>query len=161
MTTYSITDEIQRLRTAATRVLGILDDPEGDPRALQGALSGLYEAVRGPVAEGDGGLDPARHYLSQQKYVGKQAVPIALDQRAADVRERLREDRGLDEGGDGTANVLLTELQAMAVGGLLLELAERLRPGAAFGPSREGEELAAVVTELAHTVLDQTFVGRR
>jgi hypothetical protein len=55
--------------------------------------------------------------------------------------------------------VVITELRAMIIAGLLEELAARLSPGTAFGPGRSGEELARLATDLAKELLDQTFVG--
>ncbi|GAA5107924.1 hypothetical protein [Nocardia iowensis] len=161
-------EQYDRLRNAAAHVLTVLDDPESEPDTVRAALTELHQAVRGQrgSAQTETGLpaqDPAAHLLSRLAYAGKVARPITLDEQAANFGQQLAAAQQMDEPGpsDPDRDVRLTELRAMIVGGLLQELAARLRPGAAFGPSREGEQLAAAVTELAAAVLDRTFVGRR
>ncbi|WP_378740473.1 hypothetical protein [Nocardia brasiliensis] len=161
-------ERYNRLRDAAARVLAVLDDPESNPETLRGALSELHRAVRGepssvPTDHPLSAPDPAMHLLSRLSYTGKIAHPIPLDEQAGHLRDRLLGAPQLPDAGprDPDRDVRLTELRAMIVGGLLRELAARLRPGAAFGPSRDGEQLAAAVAELAAAVLDRTFVGRR
>ncbi|MDS1272715.1 hypothetical protein RIF23_20760, partial [Lipingzhangella sp. LS1_29] len=88
-----------------------------------------------------------------------------LPQRAADLRRRLDNDRSLADGGEPgdpdveSVNVVITELRAMVTAGLLDELAARLSPGAAFGPSRDGEPLAEVARALSKELRSQTFLG--
>lgn len=166
---FNMTERYERLRNAAVGVLAVLDDPAGNPQTLHSALTVLHEAVRGesadipPTSDCQTAPDPALHMISGLAYTGRVGRPIALDEEASSVRRQLDNDRGVDDitYNGPERNVHLTELRAMLVGGLLHELAARLRPGADFGPSREGEELAAVATGLSWTVLDQTFVGRR
>jgi hypothetical protein len=87
--------------------------------------------------------------------------PVSLDDEADELRRQLAAYRTVAVAYGDSADVVLTELSGMIVGGLLQSLAARLAPGPAFGPGPHGEALAALVTELSGEILDQTFVGRQ
>lgn len=108
-------------------------------------------------------VDPNRHFLSLRDFRGKVGHPITLDEQALRWRERLAADRDREEqrAGELDRDVHLTELRGMVIGTLLRELAARLEPGAAFGPTDQGTALASLARDLADEVLDQTFVGRQ
>ncbi|MFE4455835.1 hypothetical protein ACFROC_00625 [Nocardia tengchongensis] len=168
VTENELTERYGRLHAACTAVLAVLDDPAGDPEVLRGRLADLHEAIldkhNAPsLSRPNLEQDPIRHYLTLPRYEGTTPHPFTLDERAAALRAALAKGRRVEEANPdiGDVNAELTEPQGIATGGLLLELAARLSPGAAFGPSRDGEQLAEVVTSLAWTVLDQTFVGRQ
>ncbi|TQE27066.1 hypothetical protein SipoB123_12910 [Streptomyces ipomoeae] len=154
-----------QLRDAAIGVLDAVSELETPSPRLDAALRDLRAALSGgapPESAPEPAVpDPFEHALAARRYVGRRAEPISLPQRAAELRRRLDEDRGLDERplGEPERNVVVTELRAMIVAGLLEELAARLSPGAAFGPGRSGEELAGLATELAKELLAQTFLG--
>ncbi|MFF3244274.1 hypothetical protein ACFYWY_11185 [Streptomyces sp. NPDC002870] len=154
-----------RLRDAAIEVLDAMPAVENSSARRDVALRNLRAVLSGDTlrqsATERGALDPFEHSLAARLYVGRRAEPIPLPQRAADLRRRLDRDRGLDERlpGEPTRNVVITELRAMIVASLLEELAARLSPGTAFGPGRNGEELARLATDLAKELLDQTFLG--
>lgn len=158
--------EHARLRDAAIGVLDTMPDVENPPATVVATLRRLRTVLSGDTPRQSdterGALDPFEYSLTAKRYVDRQAEPIALPQRAADLRRRLAGDRRLDEPllpGRPPRNVVITELRAMIVAGLLQELAARLSPGAAFGPGRSGVELASLATDLAKELLDQTFVG--
>ncbi|KLL09754.1 hypothetical protein BL254_19875 [Protofrankia sp. BMG5.30] len=157
--------EYTRLRNAAIGVLDAMSDAENPSARVDVALRNLRAVLSGDTPRQSdterGALDPFEHSLAARLYVGRQAEPIPLPQRAADLRRRLAGDRGLDERlpGELSRNVVITELRAMIVASLLKELAARLSPGAAFGPGQSGDELARLATDLAKELLDQTFVG--
>jgi hypothetical protein len=157
--------EHTRLREAAIEVLDTMPDVRNPSARIDAALRDLHAALRGDAPSRSGterpALDPFEHSLAARRYVGRQGEPIPLLQRAADLRRRLEGDRALDHRlpGEPSRNVVITELRAMVVAGLLEELAARLSAGAAFGPGRAGEELARLATDLAGELLDQTFVS--
>ncbi|WP_063038913.1 hypothetical protein [Nocardia pseudovaccinii] len=158
----------EELRDVAIRLLDVLDDAEGNPQMLRSALEAMHQAVRGdgPPETPDTGdpiRDPARHLLTRFDYTQGTKTPVTLDEEAANIRRELAGDRAIDDRppGEPDREVRLTELRGMIIGGLLRELAARLSRGSAFGPSRAGEELAQVATDLSWEVLDQTFVGRQ
>lgn len=165
MTDDSIRTEYARLRDAAIGVLDAMPEVNGSPERVDAALRDLRSALAGgtptPLDPEGGTPDPFEHSLAVKRYVGRRAEPIPLPERAADLRRRLDGDRGPQarpsEGPSG--DVVVTELRAMIVAGLLEELAARLSPGTAFGPGRNGEALAQIATDLAKELLDQTFVG--
>ncbi|QIS17791.1 hypothetical protein [Nocardia terpenica] len=145
-----------RLRDTAIRVLDALGTAEADPETLRNALVDLHLTVDDSPAVTPfphAPQDPARHLRSRLKYEGDAATPVPLEEEATDLNRQLAADRG-------ERGVRLTELQGMIIGNLLQELAARVRPGAAFGPSRHGESLAETATDLSWRLLDQTFVGR-
>ncbi|MCQ4043281.1 hypothetical protein ACFOSC_01080 [Streptantibioticus rubrisoli] len=158
-------DEYAQLRNAAIRLLDAMSDLESPSQQVDAAFQDLRAALSGDTSRRSGteygALDPFQHALAARRYAGQRAQPIPLPQRATELRRRLDGDRGLDERqpGEPSRNVVITELRAMIVAGLLEELAARLSPGAAFGPGRSGEELARLATDLAKELLDQTFVG--
>ncbi|GGO98547.1 hypothetical protein GCM10012280_62940 [Wenjunlia tyrosinilytica] len=153
-----------RLRDAVIGVLDTMPEVENSSAQVDVALRNLRAALMGDTLRQPdmrGVLDPFEYSLAARLYVDRRGEPIPLPQRAADLRRRLDRDRGLDERrlGEPSRNVVITELRAMIVAGLLEELAARLSPGVAFGPGRSGEELARVAADLAKELLDQTFVG--
>jgi hypothetical protein len=157
--------EYARLRDATIGVLDAMPDVQNPSPRVDLALRNLRAVLSGDTPRQSdterGVLNPFEHSLAARRYVGRRAEPVPLPQRAADLRRRLVRDRGLDERlpGEPSRNVVITELRAMIVAGLLEELAARLSPGAAFGPGRSGEELARLAKDLAKELLDQTFVG--
>ncbi|TDC73670.1 hypothetical protein [Actinomadura sp. 7K507] len=158
--------EYTRLREAAILVLDALPDAEDRPTQVDGALRSLRAVLSGDVSmqsdTGAGTLDPFEQMLTVRRYTGRRAEPVSLPQQAADLRRQLDGDRALDERlpGEPSRNVVVTELRAMIVASLLEELAARLSPGVAFGPGRNGEELAQLAVDLAKELLDQTFLGQ-
>ncbi|NUS43771.1 MAG: hypothetical protein HOQ24_08810 [Mycobacteriaceae bacterium] len=163
-----MTDDLElrhrRLREAAIAVLNAAGDASDCPPEAASALAQLRHAVLGAVEDAPpeiGVADPAEHVVSRYKYQGKARFPVGLDEEAEGIRRQLAADRTVEAAGSTSDNVVLTELRGMIVGGLLRELAARLEPGAAFGPSAHGAALAAVVTDLSWELLDQTFVGRQ
>ncbi|MEU6183194.1 hypothetical protein [Streptomyces coeruleorubidus] len=161
----SIRAEYAQLRNAAVRLLDVLPDSKSPSQPVDDALRYLRAVLSGDTPQQPGSenaaLDPFEHSLTARRYEGRRAHPISLSQQAVELRRRLDADRGLDERqpGESSRNVVITELRAMIVAGLLEELAARLSPGAAFGPGRSGEELAHLATDLAKELLNQTFVG--
>ncbi|GAA5107937.1 hypothetical protein [Nocardia iowensis] len=162
------TAQYELLRETAIRVLDAIGNAQEEPEALRNALVDLHLTVAGdaPITTSaelpHPTLDPERHLRSRFNYVDSTAHPVPLVEEAAEIRRELAEDRGRDDHspGDPERNVHFTGLEAMIIGGMLQELAARLQPGDAFGPSNNGAELAAVATDLAWELLDQTFVGR-
>ncbi|MEV5950354.1 hypothetical protein [Streptomyces sp. NPDC051993] len=157
--------EYAHLRDAAIGVLDTMPDLGNLPPQVDTALRDLAAALRGgtlqrPEAE-QLASDPFEHLLTARRYTGQQAQPIPLSQWAAELRDQLGEDRdpGESQVGEPSGNVVITELRAMIVAGLLEELAARLSPGAAFGPGRNGENLAHLAKDLAKEMLSSTFVG--
>lgn len=157
--------EYARLRDAAVGVLDAMPDVEILSAQVDVALRNLRAVVSGdpplPSDTEHGALDPFDHWLTARLYVGRRAEPIPLAKRATDLRRRLDGDRDLNERqpGEPSRNVVITELRAMIIASMLEELAARLSPGAAFGPGRNGEELARLATDLAKGLLEQTFVA--
>jgi hypothetical protein len=157
--------EYARLRNAAIGVLDAMPDVRNPSARVESALWNLRAVLSGdmprwPDTEREL-LDPFEHSLTVRRYTDQHAQPMPLPERAADLRRRLDADRGVDEQPprDPPHNVIITELRAMIIADLLEELAARLSPGAAFGPSQRGEALACFATDLAVELLDQTFVG--
>ncbi|MCX4732729.1 hypothetical protein [Streptomyces sp. NBC_01363] len=154
-----------QLKTAALRLLDVVSDLENPSQQVDVAIRNLRALLSNDTlqqsGEKCGGPDPFEHALAARRYADQQAQPISLSQRAAELRHRLDGDRDLDkrQRGEPSRNVVITELRAMIVAGLLEELAARLSPGAAFGPGRSGEELAHLAADLAKELLDRTFVG--
>lgn len=167
MTDDNMPEAQQQLRNAAIHILDVAAN--GTPsEPLTRALQSLALAVRGEVPQPQAThdapvLDPSRHLLSGLHYNGTIGTPITLQQMAADWRRQLDNDRGLDdqEPDQPATGVRLTELRALIIGNVLLELAARLTPGAAFGPSSNGSDLARLVTDLSDELFDQTFIGRQ
>ncbi|MET8451634.1 hypothetical protein [Streptomyces sp. NPDC005209] len=161
----AVRDEYAQLRAAAIRLLDAMSDPQNPSRSVEDARRNLDAVLNTGTPQRPGTEreepDPFEHSLAARRYTGRRAQPISLSQRAAELRNQLANDRGLEERqpGEPSRNVVITELRAMIVAGLLEELAARLSPGAAFGPHRSGEELARLATDLAKELLDQTFVA--
>lgn len=157
--------EYARLREAAIEVLDAAPEVGGSTARLDSALEALRAELGGdrpPRTEGQRVvLDPFEHALAMKRYVDKDAFPIPLPERATEMQQWLDNDRRLDQPrGDGSyGHVAITELRAMIAAEFLEELAARLTPGAAFGPGRNGEDLARVAIDLAKELLAQTFVG--
>ncbi|OLT27034.1 hypothetical protein BJF83_19455 [Nocardiopsis sp. CNR-923] len=157
--------EYVRLRDAAIGVLDAMPDVDSPSARVDAALRNLRSVLAGttpvPSETVRGTPDPFEHSLTARQFVDRWSEPISLPQRAADLRRRLDGDRALQERpSDGPSrDVVITELRAMIVAGLLEELAARVSPGSAFGPGRNGEALALLATDLAKELLAQTFVG--
>lgn len=156
----------QRLLDAAIALLDAVGEASVYPPQARRALAALQHAARDDIDDVPTDADvaaanPARHLMSRFNYQGNARFPVGLDEEAEDIRRQLAADRTVEAAGSASDNVVLTELRGMIIGGLLRELAARLMPGAAFGPSSNGEALAAVVTDLSWELLDQTFVGRQ
>ncbi|WP_040792118.1 hypothetical protein [Nocardia paucivorans] len=166
MTDVDAAEQLRRLRGAALAVLDRAGEISEHSESLRAALTELHRLATGAAASDAGVLaaqaDPGRHLVSLYRYEGTEKRPIGLDEEAAEIRRELAGDRKPDPfPADTDPNlVVLTELRAMIIGSLLRELAARLAPGVAFGPGTDGQALAAVVTDLAQELLDQTFVGR-
>ncbi|RKS68425.1 uncharacterized protein DUF1232 [Actinomadura pelletieri DSM 43383] len=62
--------------------------------------------------------------------------------------------------GEPSHDVVITELRATTIAGLLEKLAARLSPGPPFGPGQNGEEMARIAADLAKELRDQTFLGQ-
>jgi hypothetical protein len=156
----------ERLRSAGAAVVAVLDSDTATSDSVQTALIDLFHAVRGerPVVVGRPGWpkhDAMRHYLSRLEYSRiTESAPSTLDEQAAEMATQLSAGRKVNQARPDDYNIELSEPRAIVLASLLLELAARLRPGAAFGPSRQGEALAEVATGLADELLDQTALGR-
>ncbi|MDE3724909.1 hypothetical protein PWG71_26285 [Nocardiopsis sp. N85] len=165
MTEDGIRVEYVRLRNAAIGVLDAMPDVDGSPERVDAALRNLRSVLAGGTPTSLGAEretpDPFEHSLAAKRYVGRRAEPVSLPGRAADLRRRLDGDRSpqVRPSDEPSSDVVITELRAMIVAGLLEELAARISPGAAFGPGRNGEALAQIAADLAKELLDQTFVG--
>ncbi len=165
MTDDGIRAEYVRLRDAAIGVLNAMPEVDGPSERGDAALRNLRSVLAGgtsaPFDTERGTPDPFEYSLAAKRYVGRRAEPISLPQRAADLRRRLDGDRSPQArpSDEPSSDVVITELRAMIVAGLLEELAARVSPGAAFGPGRDGEALARLATDLAKELLAQTFVG--
>lgn len=164
MTDSDTVAQVHRLRAAAFTVLELTQGLANDTDPLGTALTELRNALaqESPAAcPNTAPADPARHLVSKYDYRDTEKFPITLATEAARIRRELAGDRTIDTDVANRAGaVVVTELRGMIIGGLLAELAARLSSGPAFGSSRDGETLAAVVTELSWELLDQTFVGR-
>lgn len=153
------------LRDAAIGVLDAMPEADGSPQRVDAALRNLRAVLAGDTSTSVDTEretpDPFEYSLTAKRYVSDRAKSISLAQRADDLRRRLDGDRSPQaRPSDGApGDVVITELRAMVVAGLLEELAARISPGAAFGPGRHGEALAQLSTELAKELLAQTFVG--
>ncbi|MCK9871548.1 hypothetical protein MRI28_18225 [Nocardiopsis dassonvillei] len=165
MTDDRVQTEYARLREAAIGVLDAMPEVEGPPERVDAALRNLRSALAGgtpaPLDTARETPDPFEYSLAAKRYAGRRAEPITLPQRAADLRRRLDGDRSpqVRPSDEPSSDVVITELRAMIVAGLLEELAARISPGAAFGPGRDGEALARLAEDLAKELLSQTFVG--
>ncbi|MEV2278310.1 hypothetical protein AB0I72_22260 [Nocardiopsis sp. NPDC049922] len=165
MTDDRIQAEYMRLRNAAIGVLDAMPEVDGPSAQVDAALRNLRSVLAGgtpaPFDTQRETPDPFEHSLAAKRYVGQRAEPISLPQRAADLRRRLDGDRSPQArpSDEPVRDVIITELRAMIVAGLLEELAARISPGAAFGPGHDGEALARLATDLAKELLAQTFVG--
>ncbi|MQY24996.1 hypothetical protein [Nocardia aurantia] len=153
--------EARELRAAALDVVRT----STDPHARDAALEALHRAVRGPIPKlrtrpGRIPGDASRHLLwSLESAAILKRPPTLLLEEAERARRSLAADRAVDERQDGDFNLEFGEPRAMACAALLTELSLRLRPGAAFGPGRDGIPLAAVADELARNLLSQTVLG--
>ena len=151
----------RELREAASAVLQAYSS---DSRDRGDALVVLHRAVRGPIPELEVRPDrvpgdPSHHLLwaLESAAIGKEP-PTTLLEEAEHSRRSLAGDRDVHERRDGDYNLDFGEPRAMACVALLTELSCRLRPGAAFGPGREGIPLAMVAEELAQELLSQTVL---
>ncbi|MFF3567978.1 hypothetical protein [Nocardia jiangxiensis] len=152
----------RQLREAASAVL---QAHSGDSRDRGDALVVLHQAVRGPIPELEVRPDrvpgdPSHHLLwaLESAAIGKEP-PTTLLEEAEHSRRSLAGDRDVRERRDDDYNIDFGEPRAMACVALLTELSCRLRPGAAFGPGREGIPLAMVAEELAQNLLSQTVLS--
>ncbi len=97
-----------------------------------------------------GAVDPALHSLAFT-FHGDDGTsgPYALARLGSEIRAELDADRvrGEHVPDHPLRDVVLTDLRAMVIAGLLRELAARLDPGPAMGPGEAGRALAAVATE--------------
>ncbi len=100
-------------------------------------------------------LDPARHYLTQQKFESGpngtilRWLPIPLDEAAHEARENM-------ETGDAAAGkpladgiVVIPPGRAAAISGLLEDLSQRLKPGTETGPVQSDGTYSALARELS------------
>ncbi|WP_433592829.1 hypothetical protein [Nocardia sp. CA-145437] len=167
MTSTDSRSRYEQLRIVAIRVLDALPNAEHDPEGLRAALIDLHLALEGnePTAAATDARpvqDPARHLRGCLDYTRTPTRPVELGSEAHDLRQELAADRhtrGFDAGAPERI-VELTGRQGMIIGSLLRELDARLRPGSAFGSSREGIPLADVASDLADRILNQTVIGR-
>lgn len=165
MTGVDAVAQFRQLQAAALAVLDRADKIPEHPEPFRTALDELRRCAAGaPSADADtSSADPSSHLMSLYRYEGTEKRPIGLDEEAGQIRRELAGDRTPASSAPAAEQdfVVLTELRAMIIGSLLQELAARLTPGAAFGPGTGGQNLAAVVSELAQELLDQTFVGHQ
>ncbi|MGV9409183.1 hypothetical protein ACWDOP_04640 [Nocardia sp. NPDC003693] len=166
-TTVDPVAEEQRLRTAAGDVLAAFGDTAGDPSARRDALVALHAAIRGPIPQlrkipGRIPGDASYHLLwALEPAAILKEPPTTLLGEAEHTRDSLAKDRAVTERRDGDFNLEFGEPRALACAALLDEFSARLRPGAAFGPGRDGIPLAAIADELAESLRSQTVLGSR
>lgn len=164
MTDDELAHRYEALRRAATAVIeSTAASAEPVFPTHQQKLDALAEALegRGPQdAVAREIVDPDKHLLSLRDYTTgvPGGAPYSFADEARSIRKSMADDDAAEHprGYDPHDYVpTLTELRAMTVGTLLLELAARLVATGDEG----GRELAAVATDLADEVMAPTFAG--
>lgn len=158
-------DPVADARQLGEAASAVLQAYSGGSRGRGDALVVLHQAVRGPIPALEVRPDrvpgdPSHHLLwaLESAAIGKEP-PTTLLEEAEHSRRSLAGDRDVRERRDDDYNLDFGEPRAMACVALLTELSRRLRPGAAFGPGREGIPLAMVAEELAQNLLSQTVLS--
>ncbi|MFD4443157.1 hypothetical protein ACFWPK_25605 [Nocardia sp. NPDC058519] len=153
----------QRLRDASIRWLDTFDENGSgqltDPVSTT-ALIDLYLVARDRPPRTDPSRthlvrDPALHLRSRLAHVGGRVLPVTLEGEASAIESLLAAD-SFDE---RHTDIRWPGLSGVHVSSMLGELALRLRPGPAFGPSNNGRALADIANRLSEKIWNQVSPG--